>query len=271
MGSRRLAIRGGSGLGDALYVQAISRHLVGQGRELEVCTRWPQVFAPLEPSVTYSDFRRLNIDVLATYSLRRKIRDTDQFQDCCIQAGIEDPVELKLDWKPKHSALIDLLRGQRKPVIAVQLPRLPMDRKDGFGEDLLPDCRVIQKGIDRLNGDAFIVQIGAGEPLHRFDGIDLDLANKTTVPDLIDVASVVGGFLGYVSFIVPLAESLSKPSLLIWSRRGMNSHQPLVRRLVPKKVLHKPTSRAVIDDCSGSELNEAVDALLDQAGNRRTV
>jgi hypothetical protein len=93
--------------------------------------------------------------------------------------------------------------------------------------------------------------------LHQFTGIDIDLANKTTVSDLFDVATKAVAFLGYVSFIVPLAESLSKPALLVWSRRGLSAPHQFVRVITPQKVLHKPSSRFVWDDATEQELNEA--------------
>ena len=39
-------IRGGRGLGDALYVQGVVRHLVGLGQRLAVRSDWPEVFRP---------------------------------------------------------------------------------------------------------------------------------------------------------------------------------------------------------------------------------
>ncbi len=138
-----------------------------------------------------------------------------------------------------------------------------MDRKDSFGAELLPDCRTIDRliAMARERG-AFVVQIGAGRPLYRLSGIDLDLANQTSVTDLLDIATEVDGFLGYVSFIVPLAESLDKRALLVWSRRGLAAGHPYVRQITPQKVLEKATSRAVFDDATEAQLIGAVNELL---------
>lgn len=255
------SIRGGMGLGDALYVQSVARHLVERGEELKVHTAWPDVFRPLGDKVTLVKFSRTGIHILAHYPTRKRFTHTTQFKDCCLVAGIEETVDLRLDWKPTNHELIGKLQ-QGKPIICVQLPRAPMGRKDGFGAELLPDCAVIQKAIDRLHGRAVIVQIGSGKPLYRFRGVDIDLADKTSVSDLLDVASVASGFLGYCSFIVPLAESLSKPALLAWSRRGLRSGTLYVRQITPGKILHKPSSRYVMDDATNEQINEAADDLL---------
>jgi hypothetical protein len=267
------SVRGGAGLGDALYVQAIARHMVGRGMcDVEVCTEWPDVFRPLGDKVKLSPFRRRPITHLAHYSLRRGITGTSQFEDCCIQARVAGPVDLRIDWTPVNAALVSRLRSCGRPVVLVQMPRTPFDRTDGFGAEFLPDVAMIQRAIDKLRDKAFLVQIGKGRP-ERFDGkrlvafagyggIDLDLANTTSVADVIDAAFAADAFLGQCSFMVPLAESFAKPALFVWSRRGLNSPHQVIRQMAPAKVLHrKDKCRAVIDDCSDSELAGNIDAL----------
>ncbi len=257
----RRSIRGGMGLGDALYVQSVARHLIEKGESLRVHSAWPDVFRPLGDRARVVPFSR-NVQILAHYPSRKRFTETTQFEDCCITAGIKEKVDLRLDWQATNHDLLAYLKDQGLPIVLVQLPRAPMDRKDGFGAELLPKCAAIQTAIDRLKGRALIVQVGSGKSLYPFNGIDVDLANKTTVADLFDIATVASGFLGYVSFIVPLAESLNKPALLIWSRRGLKSGHLYVRQITPEKVLHKPSSRHVFDDATEAQIHKAVDALL---------
>lgn len=256
------SIRAGKGLGDALYLQAVCRHLVKRGERLKVATSWPDVFLPLGKAVECVEFTRSNIDVVAHYSMR-KAHGTRQFQDCCIQAGIVGPVELRIDWETQ-GALPNAIRSAAgdRPLVAVQLPRNPMDRKDKFGDELLPDCSRIQVAIDaaRARG-AYVIQIGAGSARYQFSGIDWDLANQTTVVDLMDIAAEVDAFIGYVSFIVPLAESFDKPLLCIWSRRGLKAAHHYVRQITPQKILEKPTSRAVFDDAPDRAIVDIVNEM----------
>lgn len=263
---RMIRIRSGSGLGDALYLQSIARHLLTVGKEVEVCSKYEDVFRPLADRITVSPFRRSNLSLVAHYIGRKKYPTTDQFTDCCISAGFGQAVELKLDWpKPIPSRLLDDLDG--RPFVVVQLPRAPMGRDDGYGDDLLPDCHTIQRLIDNVKVHANIVQVGKGVPWYRFRGIDLDLANETTVGEMIDVVSVSRGVIGYCSFIVPLAESLRKPTLLVWSRRGLNSKTEFIRLITPQKVLHRPQDAIVVmDDALPIELTEMADAFCQQIG-----
>lgn len=247
-------IRGGMGLGDALYVQSVARHLIEQGKQLKVLTAWPDVFRHLP--VQTGPFSRQGVDILAHYSARKAIAGTTQFQDCCISAGIKEPVDLRLDWPHAETISVDL------PIVLVQLPRAPMGRTDGFGAELLPDCRKIQMAIDAMRGRAYIVQVGSGKRLYEFKGIDLDLVDQTSVPRLLDLAAGCDAMLGFCSYFVPLAESLNKPSLLVWSKAGLKSRHAYVRQITPQKILHKPSSRAIMDDAHRDEIEGAAHALL---------
>jgi hypothetical protein len=257
-----ISIRSGRGLGDALYLQGVARHMVERGQEVEVCTGWPDVFMPLFGRLRVSPFRKDRLDRVAHYVSRKTIMDTDQFTDCCISAGITEKVDFRLDWQVVNPIWHEMAP---KPLVLVQLPRDPMDRKDGYGMELLPDCRMIQHAIDALRERGVrVVQVGKGEPLYTFRNLTADLANKTSVTDLLDIASLANGMLGYCSFMAPLAECLNKPALLVWSQKGLRSRNPFIRQIVPQKIFNKPSSRAVMDDCSDAELIGAVDALLEQ-------
>lgn len=253
-------IRCGRGLGDSLYLQAVVRHLVAKGERFKVRSDWPDVFRPLGDRVSVAPFSR-EVDIVAHYAPRKGVKGTTQFEDCCIGAGITGPVDLRLDWTVTDRPLVESLKARGKPILCVQLPRSPMGRTDGFGADLLPDCNVIQGVIDALCERALIVQIGAGEPLYKFHGIDVDLANKTSVSEMLDVASIAAGFLGFVSFVVPLAESFSKPALIVWSSRGLRSAHLYVRQIAPQKIIHRPSTVAVMDD-QPEQIREAVDAFM---------
>ena len=256
------SIRGGMGIGDAIYLAAVVRHLVARGEQLEVCTAWPEIFQAYADRIQLSPFRRSPVDVLAHYSRRRSWR-TRQFQDVCIQAGLgEQEVDLRLDWTVTDPVLTGRLLADGRPIVCVQLPRAPMGRTDGVGHELLPNCARIQEAIDRLRGRALLVQIGAGRPLYKFSGIDVDLRDETTISQLFDVASVASGFLGYVSYVVPMAEAFEKPALLVWSKLGLRSSTGFVRQITPQKILERASSLHVVDNCATDHLSEMTERFF---------
>lgn len=253
------SIRCGRGLGDSIYLQSVVRHLVRDGRRMKVMSDWPDVFLPLGGSVEVAPFTREGVTMTAHYVMRKTQEGTTQFEDCCRAAGISDPVELKLDWPEPTSPLVQQLRERGKPIVCVQMPRNPMGREDGYGRELLPDCAMLQRLIDGVKDVATVVQVGAGKPLFEFRGIDVDLGNRTSVRELIDVAAAANGFLGYCSFILPLAESLDKPLLLVWSRKGLNSAVPFIAQVTPRKLLHKPSSMWIMDDAPQQRFEDSLD------------
>jgi hypothetical protein len=258
------SIRAGRGFGDSIYLQSVVRHLVATtGKSMRVATDYPDLFAAMKQHVDTFPFTRANIDITAHYVGRKMLPSTTQFEDMCLAAGIREHVELKLDWETGSPDLVKMVRAPGRPVVLVQLPRAPMGRSDGFGKELLPDCAQIQRALDVLKGKATLVQVGAGEPLHQFKRLDVDLANATTIRGLIDLASNADAFIGYPSFIVPLAESFNKPALIFWSSRGLASRTPFVAQITPRKVLHRDSkSRSLIDDASPGAIHNEASSLL---------
>jgi hypothetical protein len=257
------SIRCGRGLGDSIYLESVCRHLIETtGEPLRIASDWPDVFAPLNGDVSVVPFTRMNIDIIAHYSRRKGDPTTTQFQDCCIGAGIKEHVELRLDWFPTTS-IGDKLLATDKPIVCVGLPRAPMGRTDEFGKEILPRAGITQAIIDRLKDRATIVQIGSGDPLHQYKGIDVDLANKTTVAELLDVCHAASGFVGYVSFILAAAEALHKPSIMVWARAGLNAKQEYVRQIAPGKIIEfKDRCSVVFDDAPMESVQEVADAFL---------
>lgn len=237
-----IVVRGGSGLGDSLFVYPIARHFLRKGNSVKVLSDWGEVFSQLGVSV--GPFSRQGATRIAHYSLRRGFPTSNQFQDCCFSSKLRpEDVEYKMDWVPKRKIL-----PVGRPNILVQMPREPFNRGDNFGIDLLPDCSRIQKIIDLLKDRFSFILVGSGKPLYEFSGLMIDLSNKTSVSDLIDLASTADGFIGYPSFMVPLSELFDKPSLFVWSKKGLTSGKLVLRQITPRKVLSKNSSSFVIDD-----------------------
>lgn len=254
-------IRAGRGLGDAIYLQSVVRYLVNQNQKLTIATDWPDVFLPLKSKVSFIPFTRQNVQIIAHYSARKLFTDTTQFRDCCLQAGITEKVELKIDWQPVNYWLIDKIK-KHKPVMIVAMPRAPMGRTDSFAMDLLPKQESYQYAIDKLKDKYTIVQIGKGNPIYELDNIDIDLSNNTNVTDLFDVASVADAFLGYCGYIIPLAESFNKKGLYVWANKGLKSPEQYIRTITPKKILEHSNSHYYIDAWDKSQVDDAISHFL---------
>lgn len=257
-------IRCGRGLGDALYLQGVVRHLVEEGANLHVLTDWPEVFKPLQGKVQLMPFTRNNVDIIAHYTLRKSYKSTSQFKDCCVQAGITKNVDFRLDWKPTKKHIINTIRANAgdKPILLVEMVREPMNRADGFAIELLPKFEVMQTTLDRLKEHYFTVLVGKGKALYEYQGIDLDLRDKTDTEDIINAAYISDAMFGYCSFFVPLAESLNKKALFVWARKGLVSSEQFIRTITPQKILHKKSSHHIVDNWTEEQITESIDEFL---------
>lgn len=262
-------IRAGSGLGDTIYLQSIVRYFLEQGEKLEVCADFSAVFLPLlkkyPNQISISPFTRSNIQIIAHYTQRRGKYGTDQYQDMYIQAGIKEHVDQRIDWEVQNTDLEYRInkeaKGKKK--VFVMLPRSPMDRKDGFGKELIPDWSLIDKILDRQ--DLFKIQVGVGEPLYKYKNIDMDLTGKTNVRDVMDLGAICDLFIGPCSFAIPLSESFMKKSLLVWSPKVHAAKEAFIRSVTPENVLHRNkkqyggTSLFIYDNWDWSRIEKAVE------------
>jgi len=254
-----IRVRGGAGIGDALYVRAAVEIMLRAGEQVTVCNDYPEVFLGLPVKV--EPFRRMHIDRLAHYSTRKKCTETTQWADVCIAAEI--PVEpMRLTWECQNPTLIKEMRrfAAGKPLVLVHGGRTPMGRTDGFGAELLPRKR----GFDlvlREFADCYTVRIGKGASLYSLD-VSLDLTGCTTVTDLLDLAQACDGIVGQCSYAVPLAEGFDKPLMAVWSDKGMREGRSMyIRQITPHKILSKDTSMFVVDTWSDEQIRDEVRAF----------
>lgn len=254
-------VRGGSGLGDAIYLRPIVEHLQSKskGTPVTVCCEYPEVFRGIECNV--DSFRRNNVNVVAHYTMGKKNTNTNQWQDVCALAGVGN-VALRTEWRVVNKALVDRVKNEAsgRPVVLVHGGRVPMARRDGFGRELLPRKEAFDAVVDSLAG-CFTVQIGQAAQIYPIK-TDISLNGSTSVSDLLDLAHECDGAVGQCSFIIPLCEIFDKPLLCVWSHEGIvKGRHEYIRQITPKKVLSKPTSQAVIDSLPIEKIKESAIAF----------
>ena len=241
-----------------MYVRAVVEHYLRKGESLQVCTNFPQMFADLP--VATDVFSRARIDITAHYSNRKK-EHTNQWQDICISAGIRESIELRIAWQQKNLALIErvTMAAAGRPIVLIAAPHAPMNRKDNFGREILPEPEAFSRVATGLD-DCYRIQISGDPPVYQVPH-DLDLVCQTSVTDLFDLASAASGMVGQCSFIIPLAEAFGKPLLCIWSQAIATSKEEYVRQITPEKILSSPRSLHVFDNWPQEQFEEGVRAF----------
>ena len=248
-------VRGGRGLGDALYVRPIVDHLIRSGERVKVLTDYKEVFLGSGASVL--PFERVRVDVTAHYVGGKGKIGTTQWEDVCASAKVPSTLPLRIDWPVRNRAMIDGLRAQagRRPMVLVHGGRRPMNRLDGFGMELLPAKAAFDVVLDELR-DCFLVQIGKASQLYPLK-TDVDLNGSTSVADVLDLGVSCAAVVAQCSFAVPLAEVFDKPLLAIWGGKISSSRELFVRSTTPQKVLSASTDYFVMDDWDAALLRSA--------------
>jgi hypothetical protein len=251
-------VRGGSGLGDSLYVRPIAEHYALAGHRVTVKSNFPDIFTGA--GVKVEPFTRNGTNVLAHYTSRKDRTDTTQWEDVAINAGAPG-LPLSFRWEIQRPDLVRDLKAMAKgkPIIMVNGGRPPMGRVDGYGYEMLPRREAFDAVLAALEG-CFTVEVGKGAELYPLTA-DVDLADRTSPADLLDIASISAGLIGQCSFMIPLAEALDKPLLVVWAAKGLESKTLYVRQCTPQKILSKPSSRFVMDDWCDSQIREAAGAF----------
>ncbi len=253
-------IRGGSGLGDSLYVRPIAEHFVRAGHQVTVKSNFPEVFAGA--GVQIEPFTRVGTNVLAHYSSRKKYAETTQWQDVAINAGIPG-LPLSINWEIKNRPLIRRIKekADHRRIVMVNGGRPPMGRTDGYGNEMLPARAAFEAVLVSLK-DCFTVEVGKGPEVYPLV-TDFDLSERTSPADLLDIASVASGLIGQCSFMIPLAEALDKPLLVVWAAAGLKSGTEFIRLCRPEKILSKPSSRWVMDDWSAEQILDVAHSFME--------
>lgn len=250
-------IRGGRGLGDAIYLRPITEHFVRAGDPVTVLSDYADVFigsgAAVEP------FNRNAGNVVAHYVQGKATAGTTQWQDVCRSAGVAVP--LRFNWNVRNVDLVTRLAREAagRPIVLVHGGRAPMGRTDGFGMELLPKQAAFEAALDELAG-CFLVQVGKAEQIYKLRA-HVDLNGTTSVSDLLDIAVACEGVVAQCSFAIPLAEVFDKPLLAIWSARARRSPQEFVRLTTPQKVLSGPRDNYVVDHWPEKQIREVARAF----------
>lgn len=266
---RAIRLRGGSGLGDSVYLRPVVDHLVGNGDVVTVLSNYPDLFR--DTGATVQPFAKNPVNVLGHYSFFRSRQTTNQFQDVLESARISADVPLQFEWRIANHALVADLRrmAARRRLILVHGGREPFGRTDGLGMEIMPTREAFAAALSAI-GDSFTVRIGKG--LHLYDlPADLDLVEKTSISDLIDLHAACDGVVTQCGFPVPLAECFGRPALVVFGAAGLASRHPIIRLITPAKILCKPSSSFLVDDWTDERIMEAARAFRDFPGSSEQI
>lgn len=252
-------VRGGRGLGDALYVRPVTDYLLRTRMRVKVLTDYPDVYRGSR--VIIAPFQRVRVDVCAHYVGGKGRAGTTQWEDVCSAAGVP-LLPLAFPWTVRNPAMVAGLRAQAggRPLVLVHGGRAPMGRTDGFGMELMPVKSAFDAVLDELRS-CLLVQVGKANELYRLD-CEVNLNGSTSVSDVLDLGVSCDAVVAQCSFAVPLAEVFGKPLLAVWGSAHERSRELFVRQTTPYKVLSASDDRFVWDDSHPDDIRRTTRAWL---------
>lgn len=230
------------GLGDAIYLRALALHLLERGKVVTVFTRWPDVFADMPVKIEadrtgYEDIRHC---AYCLHCRLPEVRVETMFGMACRQAGVSEPVALRLGWAPR-SRPPRRLKGR---LLVYQPPKVVNGVEQGL---LQPDRAAFRRYITSRT-DCIRVKVGAELGEHGDMPAEVDLVDQTTIPELFDLASAADEFFGEPCALITIAQALDKPAVCMFSAKAKDAKQARVRNLTPARFFHKPELATAIYD-----------------------
>ena len=241
------------GLGDAIYLRAIVLHHLGQPQT--VFTMWEDVFSnmrdvkvmPLSDVALEHDYN-LRYAFYCLHCNMPELKNLSQFEMMCRQGGITESVELKIDWGVRNEALVKSVRDAAagRPIMLVQVPKRPGN---------------IEQKLIRPNTAAFVSAVRERDRFFRVivgnrhfcDDIEecpreLDLLDKTSVTDILDLATAADTFLSDPCYLVVLAQAIGKPFECMFSADGLRSNYPKISGVTPERLFHRGSKGKALYD-----------------------
>jgi hypothetical protein len=216
----------------------VLKYALENGEKTEILTKHPEIYEALRArGLIISDRYAKEPDRECRYAPRYANQATTTYKDTLILAGIADNLPLEIEFECQRR--FDFPVG--KKVCVIRKPSIPMKGKPG-GEVMIPDCNIFKQIIHAFRNEVYFVLAGnsEGDFKFQFKGIDLDLTEKLTVTELLQLIKQSDIALTQCGFFLPFCEALNKKVFIVFADKGMKSKYKFFPHITPKKVINKP-------------------------------
>jgi hypothetical protein len=243
-------IKGPSGLGDAIYLYPVVKWYTARYDKVIVRSFYPELFQNIK-NVEVEPFRaKGDINLKCSYTKRKYTAGTSQFEDIVIGAEIKEALDFKIDWEIKNKGIEEIIRKEvkGKKVCIITAPYEPFAREDKWGKLLRIKSGMMQTIVDKYRDKVFFIQVGGRFTLTEIKGTQLNLINKISVSDLIDLVCVGDIGLSQIGNMLPICESLGKKNFLFFAETGLKCDNKFISSITPEKIIHyKHLNCSVVD------------------------
>lgn len=244
-----IAIKGASGLGDCVYAVSIAEYYSKEYDNIYVMSDFPVLFEHLPKvkcfkhkklnHIDLPDGRKKDIDKRFTYCGRKYTAGTTQFEDSYLSIHIKEKLEMNISWKVKNNELVDNIRkcAKDKKICILSAPYEPFGRDDEWGSLLRIKPDIMQTIVNNRD-DIYFIQVGNKYALHKISNVDLDLIDKTSVSDLMDLVCICDFGISQIGNLLPICECMNKKNFLIFAITGQNCGNKFIEAVTPEKCVH---------------------------------
>lgn len=226
------------GIGDCVYVYPIVKHFA-KDRVVKVLTPYPEIFASLEVEATNNFAQKF--DLMPTYIPGRSSKKS-QYEDMLDSVKLPF-IPFSYAWNFGFSdhfkscylkEIVARLSLEGKGICIVKEPCLAnMHRKNGDAS-AVPDIHEFQSWIDENKSRFVFISVGHKETFTaRIKGIDIDLNDKLSIPDLVTLCATSQGIATQVGHLVPIAQGLNRPLKIFYPK---NITDPRLKNIGPYKM-----------------------------------
>ena len=227
-------VRGPSGFGDAIYLKAALDICFGTGANITVLNNFPEVLVGYE-TIPYTNGTQVDYDF--SYVLRKKKKDTNQFEDMLIQSGLFTIAEakkcefdLRFTYNPAASVKDPKDYVDRNPTMITIPPYGGFGNGQGVNAYMTPDQYGYEKLLTQYRKDYDVITINEKKPFS-------ELVSLFTNSDKVYCQQGWG---------TALAEGLGIPCDVIFTKKALNSKNKFLETITPEKIFTKKTSKAII-------------------------
>jgi hypothetical protein len=230
--------RGAGGLGDAVYLYPVLKHVLTHGGAAEVLTVYADIYTPLRKlGLVISDRYAKNPDINCRYGDRYHSKTTTTYQDTLTLAGLDLSIPLELEYEREEPPRLKGVNGRK--VCLVRSPAYPMKGREDT-RILIPDLKKTQYIIDAYRDEVFFVQVGNRNGYEGIlQGLGQDLSGALTIRQLLTLVDMSDMVLTLPSFLLPFSEALSKKCFVLFSGMAMRTPRKFYHLITPSKIINK--------------------------------
>lgn len=224
------------GLGDAIFLYPIAKWFLSTRKTIQIETQFEDIFFELKKNKSFFLSKKISKPTICIEYKNSMHTDKSVFEDMCDLVGAPN-----LEFELQHPG------GDSTPPFEKYCLIKPPYHKYDRHRDISPNPQSIQQSINLVKKHMPVVLLTHKDDVdYGFEGVEKIRVEK--IANLIGLIKNSSLCISQTGHFQHLAESLSIPRLVIFSRKMKTSSIDYVKMLKPHKVIIKKSTQYIFDD-----------------------